>query len=317
MGTSCTDFDHPIYNELDGLGDNERVNFFTENKSQNMKYVSLGEAFDFISSGGGNFCYFPLNPKGLAGFANQWRKAQEPRIRRRKKQLSENSYTLEEISREYSYDWNKFEKDFETELPYINLETCPKNENIISEHNKHKRVGRDEAGRKRCIHVDVKYFRPDFLVEYKDSKGDIEFYEDIPPEPEFFDEDYEEDEITLISDAQKQLDDYHELIEKYKEQEPTEKVILPCYEILSDKGVYLPLEKIFRRLNCSNDNYFSIPSCSLKPSDHSTFPFSGFMLANFVKEWWNQPGRKRIYMRQGENDNFKKYPDFRHISSCD
>ena len=112
MVTSCTDFDHPFYKKLERLGSKQTANFFLDNSGKNMKYVSLGESLDFISFGFMNGVAYNLSNKEIVKFINTWIKSQEPKIEYERQPTGEHSYTLKEISREYSYRWNSINKTY-------------------------------------------------------------------------------------------------------------------------------------------------------------------------------------------------------------
>ena len=79
MTTSCTDHDHPYYDQLKSLGSREVVKFFTNNKGARMRYVSLGEALDFASWGFMNGVAYDLSPRAMVWFIRKWMSAQKPR----------------------------------------------------------------------------------------------------------------------------------------------------------------------------------------------------------------------------------------------
>jgi hypothetical protein len=73
--------------------------------------------------------------------------------------------------------------------------------------------------------------------------------------------------------------------------------------------MFLSLEKVLRRLNLSHSFYGS--------KDISVYPFSGFTLANYIKAWHGQKGRKRFFMKKHEREFHHAFPDFVPVSSDD
>jgi hypothetical protein len=298
MPTSSTDFKHPYCEEMYKIESlSKRPDFFTGENSFRMNHVSLGEALDFVSVGGMNYCYWDITVRQLTDFIKQWTDVQEPRINLIRVPIGDGVYRIEEKSREYSYLWNKFDRDFDGELPFIHRDSCPAGKG-------HKRTGKDLTGRVICLHADIKKFRPSYLQDVTFSDDECHFWEEEPNEPVFEESDYDGNG-ELIPKAQKRQEKHMEEKERYANEEPTERVVYPCLAIISEKGTYLPLEKVLRRLNVfDKDN-----GCA--------FPFSGFTLANYVKSWWNQSGEKGFYMPEGEADSYKAFPGFVPVNSED
>jgi len=287
MPTSCTDSKHPYYQQILELEDSARVtNFFTGENSHRMRYVSLGEVLDFISFGGMNYVAWKLNIKNLTQFIKGWIDAQEPRIELKRVPISKGSYRLEEKSREYGYLWNKFHNDFNEELPFINHEHCPNDQN-------HKRTVRDHAGRVRCAHFEIMKFKPSFVESYHDSGDRIIYLENKPMEP--VDEDDKEE--------WKQYELQHS---RFEEEERLFIVHDFCYSIISDVGRYLPLEMVLSRLEVGSNGM-----------GVSAFPFPGFTLANYVKAWSEQQGERQFFMENGAEEHYRAFPNFQFISSED
>ena len=108
-------------------------------------------------------------------------------------------------------------------------------------------------------------------------------------------------EIAFGIITEREYDDEGEEIEL--DYDPT-KIVDICYSIIQEsKTIVFPLEIILDRINCSNHE------------DYTTHPFSGFTLANYVKAWWNQKGRKKVWRNKGELDFYLAFPDFEPISS--
>ena len=78
MTTSCTDRNHPYYREIE-CRQTGAVNFFLEDEAKRMKYVSLGEALDFISGGFMNGVAYHMDTRKMVRFIRTWMRAQEPR----------------------------------------------------------------------------------------------------------------------------------------------------------------------------------------------------------------------------------------------
>lgn len=301
MATSCTDFDHPYYEQLSGKTFREAYKFFTEEDAKRMKFVSLGEALDFISYGGGNFVGYRQPTKGLVNFIKTWIEKQEPRIDYEKIKTRENSYTYKEKGREYFYLWNKFKSTFPLpELPRINFESCPLDE-------KHKGTVLDRGGRSRCSHQSEFEIHPSFTkihVEEGIGTGMKRFYfdEEEPVEPSGFEAGNDYEFVNIESQEHK---DYVTKIDKF-ENEATVPVTHTCYAILSEpKDFYLSLETILQRLNCS------------QIETQTLHPFSGFDLAHYVHAWWEQPGEKRYWKTNNGIELYKEFKDFIPISTDD
>jgi hypothetical protein len=300
MPTLCTDVEHPYYKEMYKIESlSARPAFFTDKNSCRMRHVSLGEALDLISVGASNYCYWDIAIRQLTDFVKQWIDKQEPRIEYVRVPKGDGWYRDEEKSREFSYLWNKFHQDSDQELtlPFIHRDSCPAGKG-------HKRTGKDLDGRVICLHADIKKFRPSYLRDVTFSDEECHFWEEEPNEPVFEESDYDGNG-ELIPKAQKRQEKHMEEKERYANEESTERVVYPCLAIISEKGTYLPLEKVLRRLNVfDKDN-----GCA--------FPFSGFTLAGYVKAWWNQKGEKGFYMPEREVDSYKAFPGFVPVSSED
>jgi hypothetical protein len=288
MTTSCTDWNHPYYKELSKIGTRKALDFFKRSKNR-MKNVSLGEALDFVSFGGMNFVVWELNKKGLISFIQNWMDAQEP-----------------------SYFWNREGEIREEQLPFINYKNCPS-------HEKHTERVRDLAGRLRCGHIEIEKFKPNFIESYSltdDFSGMKKKYfsEDAPNEPIFDDEDFDEQtgELNLLD--QERLEEYNKKKEKFDNEEPSILVHDFCYSIISDEGIYLPLESVLTRLDVA---YLDATNSFSQEKEICVYPFSGFTLANFIKAWAEQKGEKRFFLENGKKEHYRLFRGFQPISSDD
>jgi hypothetical protein len=299
MTTSCTDWNHPYYELLKKSKENE-LSFFG-NHPEKMNFVSLGELFDFISWGGMNSVAYELNTKGLITLTQKWIKNQKPKIEYKEIPGSfQGSYTSKEVSREYFYLWNKFNYEEDVELPRIKHSECPRDK-------MHKRTIKDRLGRTRCAEVNSYKIKPSFSFVFEEldkfsAKKKINYLNNEPQYPtpdEWVDEEGEE------LDYSQEFEEYEKELERYK-KEGEERVINPCYAIIKEPSDrYIKLESLFDRLNCSSQEGYTL------------HPFSGFTLANFVRAWWEQPGRKKIWRKKGEYDFYKAFPNFKPYSSDD
>lgn len=80
-----------------------------------------------------------------------------------------------------------------------------------------------------------------------------------------------------------------------------------CYSIISDIGVYLPLERILTRLDVSG----------IRDNNYTSFPFSGFSLAGYIKAWHSQEGKRTFFMQGEDFESYRAFPDFRGFTSED
>ncbi len=290
MTTSCTDIKHPYYEEFIKGSSGNGAGFFTGENAYRMRFVSLGEALDFVSSGGLNFVGWPFSGRKMVDFIKAWMDNQKPKIIYEEIPLGKGSYRAEEKGREYCYTWNRFDNDFDVELPYICNDAC--------QVGGHKRTVRDLAGRVRCAHFEIKMLRPSFVRSNR--YGDkIDYFEEYPFDPD--PDDYiDKDGVSCLSDEV--LEQYQEECKKFEDEEPSCEVYDYCYSVISDAGVYLPLQTVLDRLSVSRVMPFGLP-------------FSGFTLANYVKAWFSQPGEKRFL--SDRHDDYKVFPDFHPIGSDD
>ena len=291
MGTCETDSDHPYYEQLSGKSSKKCYEFFMQDNAKRMKFVSLGEAFDFISSGGGNYVGYNQGDKELTEFAKTWIEKQEPRINWKLIETNKPFYSWEETGREYFYLWNKFHQTHNTpELPRINYETCPLNET-------HAERIFDRGNRLRCAHQKHSLVKPSFTTCFIEecARTGMKKYEFIENEPKPGYSDY--DSLCLSN-----KDSYAKYLvkkEKYDNETPVN-VVDTCYSIIKEPiGFYLPLETVLERLNCSQD--------SEKDTIH---PFTGFTLAEYVKAWFNQSGEKKYWKREDGIESYNQFKDF-------
>lgn len=164
----------------------------------------------------------------------------------------------------------------------------------------------------RCAHVDIKRLKPSFVRKVVHQNGIIEYWEDEPyfsyagPVEDLTEEEEKAEEACYRDE----LERFEKQKEQYDNEEPTFIFHDSCYRVLSDKGTYLSLETILDRLSVTGKFSHSTPL--------SAFPFSGFTVANYVKAWYNQEGKKRFHKPEGsEEDGYRKYVDFQPMSSDD
>ena len=307
MTTSCTDPNHPFYKPILKLDPSKRTQFFTANNCQNMTYVSLGEALDFISAGASmNAVYWNEDIKGLTNFVKSWMDVQKPRLTHERVQIkNSNAWTTRLVKTEYNYNWNRFDQDFDEDLPWVNFAHCPRD-------SSHKDILKN-GNIIRCAHVDHLYTKPSFTEEQGPYNDDLsgfmrpDFIEIEPrlhdglPEPE---DDKDREEILIAYSST--VRENKARLEKFNSEKP-ELIIDPCYALISDKGSLLSLETVLNRVNVNKN--LSGPG--------SLFPFTGFTIASYVKTWYNQPGKKLLYSPRGRIDDYKILPNFVSISSED
>jgi len=302
MATSRTDFNHPFYQLMKekDLDIKKIYKLLSQENPKYLKHLSLGESFDFISGGGLNYVFYPTNNKGLVRFVKLWMNNQEPRINLEKIKTGENSYLVIEKSRRYNYIWNKFSNNFDVELPRIDYKFCPRDKS-------HKGTVNDLAGRVRCFHQEKKALKPSFVEEIRSVDKfafieSINYSENVPydPTPDV----WEDDEGNYL-DYSEERREYLKNFERYNQEEREEFKEL-CYSIIKEpKDIYLSLQTVFDRLNCSYHSRYTL------------HPFSGFDLANYVKSWFKQKGKRKFYRGKNEHDFYRVFPDFTPYSSDD
>jgi hypothetical protein len=300
MVTSCTDYDHPYYKELGNKTDKERYQFFTEDNAKRMKFVSLGEALDFVSIGGGNFVAYNFGTRAMVDFIKGWIEGQKSKIKYRTIGDSKIGCSLEEESRQTFYMWNKFHRQEEIpELPRIDYSSCPmdKNNNTFI---------MDRGGRLRCAHQKRELINPDFaFMSISEGLGTsmkrYSFTEFGPEEPSSYDED--DNDITDL--GSEEYKEYLARKEKFEAGKSTA-LVDTCYAVIKEpKNMYLPLETVLERIDCSPDNKWT------------AHPFTGFTLATFVQAWWEQPGDRKYLRNNNTFDDFRAFKDFPLISTED
>lgn len=146
------------------------------------------------------------------------------------------------------------------ELPHINHEHCPRNE-------KHTETITDLKGRVRCAHEDKLKYKPSFVDNHP-----------------FFDK---LSEIVMNDCWIREPDEEDDEYQQYQ-REKTITVANPCYAIIHDKELILPLQTVLQRLNVihkTENKYFNSQECS-------EFPCDGWDLAAYTQKWYEQlPGQ--------------------------
>jgi len=225
-------------------------------KEGNMKGRFLGQCLDSCRWGSPYDIMYEMNSLEMTEFVKNWIEQNPDNLRFHYKELS---------------------KDFE--LPYIDREVCPINE-------EHKLRGKGLDGTIRCINEDIKRIKEGYLFTWKkfDSRSNsvrTEYSENRP---------FIEDE---------------EAWEEYKNQKNKVTVLQRCGAILSDRGAVLPLAEILDRLNevpgghsfCKTKNCADAINKELDINrecfghivyDHYVLPFDGWYLAKYVQKWYEQ-----------------------------
>jgi len=279
MSTSCTDTTHPYYSAMKGLDSKNRIRFFREQGAERLQHVSFGEALDLVSIGGMNYCAWQMNMKGLLNFTNAWMEKHKDGL----------------------LEWNRLSKDFQVELPYINYSYCPR---ALASNTQHLGTIIDRSGKVRCAHTGSIWAKPSFVTEQKfvDSYSACNtslFHAREPFDPRYEDDDGDlrvpEPEFSIFINERQTFP-----------LEKLERIIDPCYSIISDKGSYLPLETVFDRISVGKESNRFV-----------CFPFSGFTLANYAQAWYKQQGQKRIFRGKRERDFYRVLPDFEFFNSED
>ncbi len=218
-----------------------------------MKGLYLGECLDSCRWGSMTTCMWPIDIKGFIGIIQKWREENNDNLN------LYHEYPIGEL-------YNKFE------LPHITHDSCPKDKT-------HKATLIDRIGMKRCSYVESKFIRPSFIVEYDkgfDAHSQTErkeFYEEKPYKPEYF---YDDNGNEKYYTDQDKFEEYEILKEKFDNEEPNLEVLYPCYSIISDKNLTLPLETIFTRENVSRER------------GKVEFMFDGWDVAYYVQRWKEQ-----------------------------
>lgn len=316
MVTSCTNPEHSFYKPISNMEPKDRISFFTGANSVRMKQVSLGEALDFICAGAAmNAVYWAQDSKGLANFIGEWMNAQDAKeCRAYHKNVPDPKikgvYSRVETKRLYNLLWNRFDRDYDEELPHIDYKECPRD-------SSHKGI-LTQGNIVRCSHVGEQFFKPSFIYDdslFLDEHTGLwrpSFYEREPNPNEGLpmhndDEEDMSDELYEVLYGE-QLRENQRLEKLFRNEAATERVTDPCYAIISDKGSYLPLQTILDRLNINK---------SMRNDNGSLFPFSGFTVASFAKAWYNQEGERRFFASEGKKDCYKVFKDYPVYSSDD
>jgi len=251
-----------------------------------MQGQYLGACLDYVRVGAMNACFWEFGgEKGLSSFIKEWM----------------------EMNKE-NLIWSDEPIPATLSLPHIDYKNCPKDER----HNeKHKAIV-DLGGRVRCAHVSSGEMKPNYIHKFEhfdkcSMLPRIDMHESKPDEPYIEDDDYDENGILNEYDR-KRLEEYEREMREFEAEEP---VIVrdPCYAIISEpKNMILPLEKILSRLNIAG-----------RTNRYVGFPFCGWTLAWYVQKWHDQVpnGQAPLFMRENEVDCYRKWPDFRVISSDD
>ncbi|MBI3334145.1 hypothetical protein HYZ97_01550 [Candidatus Pacearchaeota archaeon] len=167
-------------------------------ESGKMKGKHLGSCLDSIRRGGLNTCYWPLAIPQLMEFIEKWRV-----------ENNDNEQRYHELAIEELY--------LESELPHIDLVSCPREE-------EHTEKIQDGRGRIRCFHV-----------EEQEIEAPLESYNS-------WDEHAQMARLNWMHTGDSE--------EKGNGRESAlETIIDPCYAIISDREVILPFETILQRLN--------------------------------------------------------------------
>ncbi len=308
MTTSSTDTKHPYYEEISDIDFEERSDFFAGENSFRMKFVSLGEALDFVCGAGMNYTIYQGKVECLIKFIRTWMRNQRPKIEY--EQIPDPDvkglHTIEEKRRQYGYNWNIFSDNFPVlDLPRINHEVCPRNK-------EHSSTILDTAGRIRCAETISKRLKPSFIEKciFLDELSGIkktEVYEDKPQAPP--ENEYDKDGEILIDWAWER-----EVYRKEKMAYDEEVAINfedSCYAVIQEpEDISLPLETILKRLAVSRRYHFLY-------GKFVVYPFLGFTLANYVQTWYKQPGPKRVWEKPEQHIEFNFFPDFHPINSDD
>ena len=204
-------------------------------------------------------------------------------------------------------------KNNEAELPHIVHEQCPAEE-------AHIKTIRDRAGRLRCAESIIKKFKPSYVISYnvleEPANSDrVKFYHDEPripstPDCDLDDPDEIEEAKKVAIEAEKEMLEYDRKLRAFEAEEATLEVLDPCYAIIDERNMALPLETIIQRLNLNPESFNvycgDILACKeedklpkhmqgtghcwghKKTFNETVFPFSGWYLAALVEKWWEQ-----------------------------
>ena len=267
-------------------------------KDENMKGYYLGACLDSCRWGSQMTVMWEMSIKDMIGFIQNW--------------MKQNKNNYQELFHEMKINelYDKFE------LPHIHYDRCPR-----AKENKEENKGviTDLAGRLRCAHKEIKYFKPNYIREFdffdeKLKTKKLNIWEDKPyePSPSYWWELQEEDEEDPIYVEAYEV--YEEEMEEFDNEERTLEVLDVCYSIISDKDVILPLEEVLRRVNLreefvtfhcggnrfgpcirlldseTTEMYDDLDHCPghLKYNNKFETPFDGWDLAYYVQKWLEQ-----------------------------
>ncbi|MBT4823767.1 hypothetical protein HN695_02670 [Candidatus Woesearchaeota archaeon] len=269
---------------------------FLMNKSR-MKGLHLGACLDSCRWGFREGVMYEMNGQNLVKFILNWKK--------------QNKDNFQELYHEKEVDllYTKFE------LPYINHDTCPRDE-------KHTERVFDTGGRVRCGHLTDKLFKPSFtdVHSYFDAHSEMmkAHLWDSPPEDSIPDDAYDENG-NIEEFYQDEEEKYNNARAVYdaEDKEPQREI---CYSILSEEGLVMPLELIIKRLNsmpetktvycydgpghsmfngcttkrqaqmeANGDNIYPFCSGHEEPTNRvQTYGMDGWDLAFYVQKWHEQ-----------------------------
>lgn len=272
----------------------DKMNFLMEGSNMFAKY--LGACLDSCRWGSQTSVMWDVGYKEMIKFIQNW--------------INQNPNRFQTLFHEK--DINEIYTKFE--LPHIHHEKCPTNSG-------HTERLIDFGGKVRCAHVDFKKLKPDFINDwfsyYNDNAkmkkvlfNEEEPYHSIPEDA------WDEETGELSPIYEKEWYDHLENLEKFNNQKATEIITDPCYAIISDKNLILPLETILRRLNiapesirishkrekCKNPEdlsplakeHYKITGMCMGhevPNNKIVFNFDGWDLAFYVQRWFEQlPG---------------------------
>ena len=239
----------------------------------------LGACLDSARWGSQQTVMYELSVTEMVGFITNW--------------VSQNGKNFPKLLEDPRY----FAKYDGITLPFIAYSNCPK------EKGHTKRV-KDRSGLVRCGHIRVKKFNPEFVQVYPPTNfvSGLErtwYVEEIPSVSE---------EVGKATEWARENRAYLEAIGRFEDQSrKTEEVNDPCYAVISDENVVMPLETVLRRLavsseflrksslrllkDCQGDDpYQSSDQIGVDEFENpqTEFPFDGWGLANYVQLWFEQ-----------------------------
>ena len=198
------------------------------------------------------------------------------------------------------------------ELPYINHDACPRDKG-------HKGRIRDFDGKLRCAHTSKKGYKPGFVYHFnlfdEHSQAEVRDYYDSKPTDPLPDDAWDDDTGDVKPEFKEEYQAYLELLETFKQEEPTFIVTERCGAIISEKDYALPLETILKRLcvgpvletvycgrypepcrrqdeldEHGRDMYELTESCPghVQPAQQLVFSMDGRTLASYIQKWYEQ-----------------------------